>query len=220
MSAIEQLDSLVLDLLDRASAIGPTACLVALFVVLSLEVSLFVGLFLPGEVALLLSVGALGEQWAVPMLLVAVLANTVGQAGGYAIGRGVGPSLRRSWAGRKISASSWETADEVVRGRGARALLTTRFIAFVHAVVPAVAGMLRVPFPRFMAMAVAGATAWATVHLTLALALGRAARAIGYGWTAVAVTAVAAAVSGTVLYRSVRRVRREKAAEQQELARS
>ncbi|QGK71441.1 hypothetical protein GIY23_19725 [Allosaccharopolyspora coralli] len=219
MTVIEQLDALVLDLLDSASAIGPTACLVVLFVVLSLEASLFVGLFVSGEIALLVSVGALGERWAVPMLLVAVLANTVGQAGGYGIGRGVGPSLQRSWAGRKISASSWDTAHEVLRGRGARALLTTRFIAFVHAVVPAVAGMLRVPFARFMVMAVAGATAWATVHTSLALALGQAARAIGYSWTAVVVTVVAAAVSGTVLYRSVRRVDREKSAEQPEPAR-
>ena len=216
MPVIEQLDALVLDLLARASAIDPWACLLALFVVLALEASLFVGLVVPGEVALLLSLGALGLRWAVPMLLVAVLANTIGQAGGYWIGRGTGPSLRRSWAGRKISTDKWEMAEDVVHG-GARALLTTRFVAVVHAVIPAVAGMLRVPFRRFICLAVVGAALWAAVHMVLALALGQAAEVVGYGWVGLFVTVAAAVTSGTMLYRSVRRTRRTKAAEQREV---
>jgi membrane-associated protein len=211
MDWINDLDTSITHVVSWASTINPWYCVLAVLVVLSLETSLLVGLLVPGEAALLLGAGVLGIRWAVPLFGAAVAANLIGQTGGYWLGRAVGPGIRRTWLGRKIGERRWESAEAIVRGSGGRALITTRFVAVVHAVVPAVVGTLRLPFRRFLGLAAIGATAWAAVLTAAAVALGEAARVAGYGWMAVLLTCLGGGGAVVVVARAIRQRRRERA---------
>lgn len=204
MSWINELDHAIRDFLAWASTINPWLCLLGVFVLIAVETSLLVGLVVPGEAALLLGVGALGPRWALPLFGVAVLANIIGQSGGYWLGRLVGPGIRRTWVGRKMGEKRWDTAEAIVRGSGGRALITTRFVAFVHAVIPVVVGTLRVPFRRFITLSAIGAALWSATLTVAAVVVGEAARTFGYGWFAIGFTVVGGIVAGTILIRAVR----------------
>lgn len=205
MNWINQLDESVRHLVTTVSLMNPWLCVLAVLILLSLETSMFIGVLLPGEAALLLSVGALGIRWSVPLFLTAVLANMIGQSGGYWLGRKLGPRLRESWLGRRIGEHRWRSAEEIVHGSVGRALITTRFVAFAHAIVPAVVGTLGLPFRRFIGLAATGAALWAAVHTTIAVALSAVAQVIGYGTLTVLFTCVGAAAAITVLVRGARR---------------
>ena len=205
MTWLNEIDTAIRDFLTWASTLNPWLCIAGVLIVLSLETSLFVGLLVPGEAALLLAVGVLGARWAVPLFGAAVAANLIGQTGGYWLGRALGPGLRRSWAGRKIGEHRWAAAEAIVHGSGGRALITTRFVAVVHSVVPAVVGTLRLPFRRFLVLAATGAALWAAVLTAAAVALGEAARVVGYGWTALALTCIGGGGAAVVLVRAARR---------------
>ncbi|WP_433870211.1 DedA family protein [Saccharopolyspora sp. CA-218241] len=204
---IGRLDAFLTDLVASAAALDPWACAAALCAVIALEASLFVGLVVPGEAVLLLGAIALGPRWAPLVVAASALGSLLGQVGGYWLGRGLGPGLRGSRVGRAIGAARWETAEAVVRDTGGRALITLRFVAVVHSLVPAVIGSLRMPFARFLLPAVIGSLLWASVHTTASLLLGQAAEAIGYGWAAAVVTGAGVVAAGVLLVRALRRQR-------------
>ncbi|WP_246868887.1 DedA family protein [Saccharopolyspora sp. ASAGF58] len=167
----------------------------------------------PGEATLLLTIAVLGGRWAPALFAAAVVGNVIGQSGGYWLGRLIGPGLRNTWAGRKIGAHRWQAAEAIVQDTGGRALITTRFVAVVHAVVPAVVGTLRLPFGRFLGLSAIGAVLWAGVQTAVAVALGAAARAVGYGWTVLALTCAGGMPAGFVVIRGARRQSARRAAE-------
>lgn len=202
---LDQLDESISDLLAEASTVDPWWCLLVVLVVLSLETSMFIGMVLPGEIALLLAVGALGVRWSVPLFFTAVLANLIGQSGGYWLGRGLGPRLRTSRLGRRLGDRRWRSAEAVLNGSGGRALITTRFVAGVHAIVPAVVGTLRMPFRRFLLLAAVGASLWAGVHTAVAVVLNAVAPLIGYGTLTLLLTCAGACAAGFLLARGHRR---------------
>lgn len=205
MTLIDELDATIRGFVSWASTVDPWYCVLAVLVTLAAETSLLVGVVLPGDAVLLLAVGVLGSRWVVPLFLAAVLANIIGQTGGYWLGRAIGPGLRRTWLGRRVGERRWRAAEAVIHGSGARALITTRFVAFVHAVVPVVVGTLRLPFRRFLGLAAIGATLWAIVLTGMALTLGEAARVVGYGWSAVAFACLGGGAAAVMLVRSARK---------------
>ncbi|MER7077963.1 membrane protein DedA, SNARE-associated domain [Saccharopolyspora kobensis] len=205
MSLINQIDAAIREFIAWAATLNPWFCVLAALVLLVLETSLFIGVLVPGEATLLLTVAVLGTGWAPALFAAAVLGNLLGSSGGYWLGRLLGPGLRSTWAGRKIGEHRWRTAEQVVQESGGRALITMRFVAVVHAVVPAVVGTLRMPYRRFLGLVAVAAMLWAGVQTTVAVLLGEAARAVGYGWTVIALTTVAALATGVLVFRSVRR---------------
>ncbi|MCI2419408.1 VTT domain-containing protein [Saccharopolyspora sp. K220] len=205
MDLINQIDISIREFISWAATLNPWLCVLLALGLLSLETSLFIGLLIPGEATLLMLAAVLGPRWAPALFVAAVLGNLIGQTGGYWLGRLIGPRLRNTWAGRKIGTRRWQAAEAIVHDTGARALITTRFIAVVHAVVPAVVGTLRLPFRRFLGLAAIGATLWAAVLTALAVALGEAARVVGYGWAALGLTCAGGAVAIGTVIRSARR---------------
>jgi membrane protein DedA with SNARE-associated domain len=130
-----------------------------LFMLCLLEASAFVGLFIPGETALLIA-GVLAQEGKLSLTLCivfAVLGAILGDSLGYEIGRHVGPRLRSSWFGRKVGESRWERAHEYVHRRGAVSIFFGRFIGVLRAVVPAIAGDARMPYRQFLLWNVLGA---------------------------------------------------------------
>jgi len=131
------------------------------------EAALFVGFFLPGETAVILG-GVLANQHAASltgMLVVVVVAAVLGDSTGYEVGRRYGERLVRvPFIARR--ARSIKKAETFLRDRGGRAVFLGRFTAFLRAVMPALAGLSRLPYRRFLPFNAAGALVWG-VGLTL-----------------------------------------------------
>jgi membrane protein DedA with SNARE-associated domain len=135
---------------------------VLLFALTALEASAFIGLFVPGETALLLG-GFLAYQGKLHLALVifvTVVGGILGDSAGYEIGRHLGDRMKRTWFGRKIGEERWERARHYVREKGGRAILLGRFVGILRALVPAVAGDSRMPYSTFLLWNVIGALIW------------------------------------------------------------
>ena len=118
---------------------------------------------LPGEIMITaLAASVPGIQ--TPLLgLAVVVGATVGDQVNYWLGRLMGPRLARSMVFRRIGAARWDRALGLIDRHGARAVLASRLIPVVRAIVPAVAGVARLSPARFTAASVAGSAAWAIV---------------------------------------------------------
>jgi len=127
------------------------------------EAAAFVGLFIPGEAAMLLggvivSQGRAGLGW---MLLAASAGAVIGDSIGYEIGRHFGSRLQTTRLGRRIGEKRWQRAHDHVRKRGGRAVFFGRFVGVLRALVPAIAGSAGIPYTRFFVFNAAGGIIWA-----------------------------------------------------------
>ncbi|MQA95519.1 MAG: DedA family protein [Streptosporangiales bacterium] len=184
-----------LDLLADAGA-ATVAWVAGLFV--AMETSLFVGLLVPGDVVAVLAGAAIDSPAAAVLVYFAVVVGALaGESGGYLIGRALGPRLRKGRAAAWIGDSRWRRAERLASGSdGGIALLTARFVPFMHSLVPAAAGALRMPYRRFLAWEALAAAIWSAVYLTAGAVAGAALRDAGpfwqYAWGAFVVLLVLA----------------------------
>lgn len=144
------------------------------------EASAFVGLFLPGEAAMLLG-GVLAYQGRVSlglMIFAGCVGSIVGDSIGYEIGRHLGPRLKSGWLGRGIGEERWERAARYLRERGGRAVFLGRFVGVLRALVPAVAGSAGMPYRAFLPANVAGGILWASAFILLGYVFGGSWKAV------------------------------------------
>jgi membrane protein DedA with SNARE-associated domain len=149
------LDTLVNSFGDQVNPWG----YVVLFLLCLLEASAFVGLFIPGESALLLT-GVFSERGDLSLwvcIAVAVVGAILGDSLGYEIGRHLGPRLRQTWFGQRVGEERWAKAHDFVRRNGGRSIFFGRFIGLLRALVPAIAGDARMPYGQFLLWNVMGA---------------------------------------------------------------
>ena len=139
------------------------------------ESSLGVGLVVPGETGMIVGgfVVSQGNAGFWPMLLVAICGAVVGDSLGYEIGRRVGPRLRRTRLGEKMGQERWERAEAYLSLKGGRAIFLGRFVAVVRSLVPAMAGVTRMPYRKFLAWNALGAVVWASMYVTIGYFAGR-----------------------------------------------
>ncbi|WP_104119138.1 DedA family protein [Arthrobacter sp. B1805] len=139
------------------------------------EAAAFVGLVLPGETALFLG-GVIASQGHVNlgiMLGVAVVAAIAGDSVGYEIGRRFGPNLKNSRAGRFVGADKWAKGEQFLARRGGTAVLLGRWVGLLRALVPAIAGMARMPYKTFLLYNSIGGTVWAVTVVLLGYFAGQ-----------------------------------------------
>ncbi|WP_042378702.1 DedA family protein [Streptacidiphilus melanogenes] len=139
------------------------------------EDALFVGFVLPGETAAVLG-GVLANQGHVTywgIALVVVLAAILGDSVGYEVGHhfgdrilGIRPLQRHR---ERLGA-----AQEMIRDRGAAAVFFGRFIAFFRAVMPALAGISKMPYRRFLLFNALGGITWGIGFTLLGYLAGQA----------------------------------------------
>jgi membrane protein DedA with SNARE-associated domain len=143
-------------------------------VLVLLESAVFLGLFLPGETALLMAglLAGAGNLSLAVLLPVAVGAALAGDQVGYLIGRWFGPRLRETALGRLIGAPRWDRALELLSRRGASAVFAARWITVVRALVPTVAGMIGMPRRKFLLANCLGAITWAPAVVLIGYLLG------------------------------------------------
>ena len=150
------------------------AALAVLFTLPALEAPAFLGLVLPGELALLLG-GVLAHQdrLSLPAALAAGTAGALaGDSTGYWIGRRWGPRLLDSRVGRRIAPGRLHRVESLLLRGGGRALFVGRCTAGARVLLPGLAGMLGLRYRTFALWTGAAATAWAAAHVLLGYAAG------------------------------------------------
>jgi membrane-associated protein len=179
------------------------------------ESAVFLGFVLPGETAVIVG-GFLAYQGKiniVALCAIVVVSAIVGDSVGYLVGSRYGTRLldlkvlhRRR---RGIAA-----ALQGLESRGATYVFLGRFTAFFRAVVPGLAGMSKLHYPRFLAANAAGGLLWGIGFSLLGYFAGHAYKKVEHYSTfaalGVAVLVIAIAVVFTI--RGRRRERSEEAA--------
>mgnify|MGYP000727547646 CR=1 FL=1 len=147
---------------------------VAISALVFLEAAAFIGLVVPGETAMLVAgvLAARGNISLTMMIVLAAVAAVSGDSVGYAIGIRYGPAVERSRAGQWVGRERWERAHRAVGTRGAWAVVIGRFIGVLRALVPAVAGMAGMPYPRFLAANALGGVLWVVTVIGAGFAAG------------------------------------------------
>ena len=175
---------------------------VALFALVFVESGLLVGFFLPGD-TVLFAAGLLaareGSGLSLPVLAIGVaIAAIAGDAVGYWTGRRLG----RPWVERRAgrAARHLPQAEAFYQRWGVSAVVVARFIPWVRTFTPIVAGMARMPYPRFLAANVVGALLWGYGLITLGY-VAYAVPWVRYAAYAVAGLSVAASLLAPVVAR-------------------
>jgi membrane protein DedA with SNARE-associated domain len=126
------------------------------------ESALFLGFVLPGETALIVG-GMLAAQgvWDLGDFFAwAIIAAIVGDSVGYEVGKHFGPRIQHSWIGRRLGTTRWRVADHIFKQYGPQAVFVGRAQALLRALVPALAGMARMPYRTFLKWNAAGGIVW------------------------------------------------------------
>ena len=175
---------------------------VVLFTLVFVESGLLVGFFLPGD-TVLFAAGLLaareGSGLSLPVLAIGVaIAAIAGDAVGYWTGRRLG----RPWVERRAgrAARHLPRAEAFYQRWGVSAVVIARFIPWVRTFTPIVAGMARMPYPRFLAANVVGALLWGSGLITLGY-VAYAVPWVRYAAYAVAGLSVAASLLAPVVAR-------------------
>ena len=137
------------------------------------EDAIFVGFVVPGETVALLAGAAakLGHVSLIGVLVVVIVAAVVGDTVGYEIGRHVGPRVLQLPTLQKRRKRLDDAQDFLAR-RGGAAVFLGRWTAFFRAVMPALAGTARMPYPKFLAWNAAGGITWGATVVLLGYAAG------------------------------------------------
>lgn len=153
---LTRLDRHLLDLVRDLG--GWTYALLA--AVVFCETGLVVTPFLPGDSLLFAAgaVAALGSFDLVPLVALLTAAAILGDALNYTLGSTF--ASRYVVRSRLVDPRRLEQAERFYRRHGGKTIVIARFVPFLRTFAPFVAGMARMPYPRFAAYNVLGGMAW------------------------------------------------------------
>lgn len=159
--------------LRQAALLYPVATYGLLFAVIYTETAFFpLAPFFPGD-GLLFAVGVLAAGGLIHPVLIAVLlivGASLGAWTGYWLGYKTGPALfkRFNW----LDGRAYTRAHAFYRKFGATALITSRFLPIVKALVPFIAGVSKMEGERFARYNVLSACIWVISLVSLGYFLG------------------------------------------------
>lgn len=199
-------------LADKLLGFPPWLALVLIFALPAAEASIFIGLFFPGELIILLG-GVLANQHKLPLWSVIAVGSAgaiIGDTIGYEVGRHFGDRVLTKLPTRLVKPEHLDRGRELLRRRGGRAVFLGRFTAALRALIPGLAGTSRLPYPSFLVFNVLGGVSWVIVTALTGYAVGSSYRSaekrlslISFGILALVIAAIA--------YRVVRRSERVQA---------
>lgn len=196
----------ITDWLARSSGLAVYSVVAAL---VFCEDALFFGFVLPGETAVVLGgvVAAQGGASVVLLCVVVALAAIAGDSVGYEVGSRFGPRILDTRALRPHRERIGR-AEELIRKRGPAAVFLGRFIAFFRALMPALAGISKMPYRTFLLYNAAGGIVWGVGFTLLGYFAGAAYQKVERtAGTAVAIVVAVVVVAALVVWH-VRRRRR------------
>jgi membrane-associated protein len=145
-----------------------------------LEAPAFLGLILPGELALVLG-GVLAHEGRVS-LPAAIAAGAVGAVAGDSLGYWLGHRWRHlllaTPIGRRVRPAQLRRAESILNRRGGLALFVGRLTAGARVLLPGLAGASRMRYRIFLLWNAPAGVAWATAHVMLGYATGEGWRRI------------------------------------------
>jgi membrane-associated protein len=167
------------------------------------ECALLVGFFLPGD-TLLFAAGLVAADDArgvsLPWLVTGVLIAAIGgECVGYLAGVRFGRAgLLRRRGGRVLTPANLARAERFAQRYGVLAIIAARWIPWVRTLAPLLAGVARMPWPRFLLGNVIGALCWGPALLVLGY-LAAGAPALRHASLVVAAVVVGVSVVGGYL---------------------
>lgn len=156
---------------------NPAWLTVAIFLVCFTECLAIAGIIVPGTV-LLFAFAALAGSGVLSLqevLLLGFLGGLTGDVVSYFIGRHFHQNIRRL-PGLRHHPEWIGGAETYFQRYGIASLLVGRFIGPLRPMLPMVAGMFDMPFPRFLAVSIVAAAGWSMVYLIPGWAAGAAVR--------------------------------------------
>ncbi|WP_284979403.1 DedA family protein [Arthrobacter sp. fls2-241-R2A-200] len=181
-------------LFDGLLHASPVVVVSIVFALVFAEDALFVGFVIPGETAAVVS-GVYADSTGMPlwiMIVVVIAAAVLGDTVGYEVGKHVGPRVMAMKILDKRR-DGLKRAEDFLARRGGLAVFLGRFTAFFRAVMPALAGLSRMPYRHFAVWNFTGGIIWGSMFVTLGFVAGSSyeqlARTVGRG-SALVVAAV------------------------------
>lgn len=146
-----------------------------LFLIIFCETGLVVTPFLPGD-SLLFAVGAIGalspdQLNPVTTGLLVILAAFLGDNSNYWAGRIVGPKVFNQRS-RIFKHAYLVRTQHFYDKHGHKAVIMARFVPIVRTFAPFVAGIGKMPYPRFVGYSTLGSGLWATICIGAGFFLG------------------------------------------------
>jgi undecaprenyl-diphosphatase len=166
--------------LDSVTAwltLNPQWLAAAIFIVSFIECLAIAGLIVPGTV-LLFAVAVLAGSGALSLsetLLLGFAAGVLGDVVSYFLGRHFHQNIRRL-PGLRHHPEWIGGAETYFQRYGIASLLVGRFIGPLRPMLPMVAGMFDMPFPRFFAVSLLAGAGWSVAYLLPGWATGAAIR--------------------------------------------
>lgn len=146
-----------------------------LFMIIFAETGLVVTPFLPGD-SLLFAVGALAastgklDPWLCAGIIIA--AAFCGDNVNYWAGRIIGPKIFSKEDSMFFHRRHLERTERFYNKYGSRTVIMARFVPIVRTFAPFVAGVGKMPYPRFILFSSIGSCAWVSVCLGAGLVFG------------------------------------------------
>jgi membrane protein DedA with SNARE-associated domain/membrane-associated phospholipid phosphatase len=161
-------------LVDRILGLHGWAVLAVVFFAPALEASAFLGVVVPGEIAVLLGgVLAFEHRASLPAVLAAAVAGAIiGDSVGYLVGRRWGRRLLDGSVGRLVARHHLDRAERYLAQRGGPAVFFGRFTAALRALIPGLAGMAGLHYRTFAVYNAAGGLLWASGFVLLGYVAG------------------------------------------------
>jgi membrane-associated protein len=138
------------------------------------ETGLLAGFFLPGD-SLLFSVGVASGAAGVNVYFLCALlmaAAILGDNLGYYLGLRSGPRIFSRPKSRFFHPDQIQRTKMFYERYGARAIMYARFIPVVRSCTSFIAGVARMPYPKFLGFSLLGGTIWIATITTLGCQLG------------------------------------------------
>jgi membrane protein DedA with SNARE-associated domain len=134
-----------------------------------LEAAAFVGFVLPGETSLLIGgVLAHSHVWSFWIFLICAIVGAIsGDSVGYEVGKHFGQRIKLNRLGRLVGEKRWQIAEHIFTKYSGGAIFFGRAQALLRALIPALAGMHRVPYLTFLKWNAAGGIVFSTVVVSL-----------------------------------------------------
>lgn len=137
-----------------------------LFAILLFENLFLLGLIIPGETVLIIAAvfAAQGTLNIVDVIIVSIIAATLGNIAGYFIGKKGGrplvEKLIEKYGGRFVSSEKIQAAERYFDAHGSKTVFIGRFAAGIRTFMPPLAGASNMGFGKFLGYSIAAIVSW------------------------------------------------------------